>query len=77
MILHKKERSRSFFFLFQLALVSSFLCVISIISCAADDSSALLNDLKAGRYDFFLKADKGAYRTVKKMGDVLMRPLFS
>ena len=68
MILHKKERSRSFFFLFQPALVSSFLCLVSIISCAADDSSALLNDLKAGRYDFFLKSGNAAYRTVKKMG---------
>ena len=68
MISYKKERSRSFLFSFQLYLISLFLCLVSVISCAADDSPALLNDLKAGRYDFFLRADNAAYRKIKKMG---------
>lgn len=45
-----------------------FLCLIVLSSCAADNSAALLHDLKNGRYDFFLQADNAAYRSIKKMG---------
>ncbi len=68
MMSHKKERLRSFLFSFQHSFILLFLCLVSIISCAADDSGALLSDLKAGRYDFFLRADNAAYRKIKKMG---------
>ena len=45
-----------------------FLCLITISSCAADNTAALLHDLKTGHYDFFLQADNAAYRSIKKMG---------
>ena len=46
----------------------SLLFTISIVSCSADNSAARLKELKAGRYDFFLKADNATYRSIKGMG---------
>ena len=54
--------------LFHIAFSFLFLCLILVSSCAADNSAALLHDLKAGHYDFFLQADTSAYRSIKKMG---------
>ena len=55
-------------FPFRLSLFSLFLFVTSVAACAADKGAVLLKDLKAGSYDFFLKADNAAYRSVKMMG---------
>ena len=55
-------------FPFRLSLFSLFLFVTSVAACAADKGAVLLKDLKAGNYDFFLKADNAAYRSVKMMG---------
>ena len=55
-------------FPFRLSLFSLFLFVTSVAACAADKGTVLLKDLKAGNYDFFLKADNAAYRSVKMMG---------
>lgn len=54
--------------LFHIVFSCVFLSIISPVSCAADNSAALLHELKAGHYDFFLKADNAAYRSIKKMG---------
>ena len=67
----KQERfSRSCLplFPFRLSLFSLFLFITSVAACAADKGAVLLKDLKAGHYDFFLKADNAAYRSVKMMG---------
>lgn len=45
-----------------------FLCIGAFFSCVTGDPALLLEELKAGKYDFFLRADKTAYRSVKKMG---------
>ena len=55
-------------FPFRLSLFSLFLFVTFVAACAADKGAVLLKDLKAGNYDFFLKADNAAYRSVKMMG---------
>lgn len=55
-------------FPFRLSLFSLFLFITSVAACAADKGAVLLKDLKAGHYDFFLKADNAAYRSVKMMG---------
>ena len=55
-------------FPFRLSLFSLFLFITSVAACAADKGAVLLKDLKAGNYDFFLKADNAAYRSVKMMG---------
>ena len=55
-------------FPFRLSLFSLFLFVTFVAACAADKGAVLLTDLKAGNYDFFLKADNAAYRSVKMMG---------
>ena len=55
-------------FPFRLSLFFLFLFVTSVAACAADKGAVLLKDLKAGNYDFFLKADNAAYRSVKMMG---------
>ena len=55
-------------FPFRLSLFSLFLFITSVVACAADKGAILLKDLKAGNYDFFLKADNAAYRSVKMMG---------
>ena len=55
-------------FPFRLSLFSLFLFITSVAACAADKGAILLKDLKAGNYDFFLKADNAAYRSVKMMG---------
>ena len=44
------------------------LFIVFVASCAADNSAMLLKDLKTGSYDFFLKTDNTASRSVKKMG---------
>ena len=71
-ILHYKQerfpRSCVPLFPFRLSLFSLFLFVTSVAACAADKGAVLLKDLKAGNYDFFLKADNVAYRSVKMMG---------
>lgn len=55
-------------FPFRLSLFSLFLFITSVAACAADKGAVLLKDLKAGNYDFFLKADNATYRSVKMMG---------
>ena len=55
-------------FPFRFSLFSLFLFVTFVVACAADKGAVLLKDLKAGNYDFFLKADNAAYRSVKMMG---------
>ena len=55
-------------FPFRLSLFSLFLFITSVAACAADKGAVLLKNLKAGNYDFFLKADNAAYRSVKMMG---------
>ena len=55
-------------FPFRLSLFSLFLFITSVAACAADKGAVLLKNLKAGHYDFFLKADNAAYRSVKMMG---------
>ena len=55
-------------FPFRLSLFSLLLFITSVAACAADKGAVLLKDLKAGNYDFFLKADNAAYRSVKMMG---------
>ena len=68
---YKQERplrSCLLFFSFRLSLFCVFLFAGSTASCAADRGAALLKDLKAGNYDFFLKADNTAYRSIKMMG---------
>ena len=55
-------------FPFRLSLFSLFLFITSVAACAADKGAILLKDLKAGNYDFFLKADNAAYRSIKMMG---------
>ena len=72
-ILHGKQEQflRScllFFFQIRLPFFCLFLFIGSITACAADRSAGLLTDLKAGNYEFFLKADNAAYRSVKMMG---------
>jgi len=57
-----------FFFQIRLSFFCLFLFIGSITACAADRSAGLLTDLKAGNYEFFLKADNAAYRSVKMMG---------
>ena len=52
----------------RLSLFYLLLFVTSVAACAADRGAALLKDLKAENYDFFLKADNAAYRSVKMMG---------
>ena len=44
------------------------LFIISVASCAADNSAVLLQDLKKGNYTYFLQTDNAAYRSIKKMG---------
>lgn len=71
MLFDKQERSmRSCLrlFPFRFSLLCLFLFAGSTAACAADSDAALLKDLKAGNYDFFLKADNAAYRSVKMMG---------
>lgn len=71
MLFDKQERStRSCLrlFPFRFSLLCLFLFAGSTAACAADRDAALLKDLKAGNYDFFLKADNAAYRSVKMMG---------
>ncbi len=55
-------------FPFRLSLFSLFLFITSVAACAADKGAVLLKDLNAGHYDFVLKADNAAYRSVKMMG---------
>ena len=55
-------------FPFRLSLFSLFLFITSVAACAADKGAVLLKNLRAGNYDFFLKADNAAYRSVKMMG---------
>ena len=55
-------------FPFRLSLFSLCLFITSVAACAADKGAVLLKNLKAGNYDFFLKADNAAYRSVKMMG---------
>ena len=55
-------------FPFRLSLFSLFLFITSVAACAADKGAVLLKDLKAESYNFFLKADNAAYRSVKMMG---------
>lgn len=68
----KQERfSRScllLFFRLRLSFFCLFLFTGSVTVCAVDRSAALLKDLKAGNYDFFLQADNKAYRSIKMMG---------
>ena len=61
-------RSCLLFFPFRFSLFCLFLFVGSVAACAADRSAVLLKDLKAGNYDFFLKANNAAYRSIKMMG---------
>lgn len=56
------------FFQLRIPFFCLFLFIGSVTACAADRSAALLKDLKAGNYSFFLKADKAAYRSIKMMG---------
>lgn len=56
------------FFQLRIPFFCLFLFIGSVTACAADRSAALLKDLKAGNYGFFLKADKAAYRSIKMMG---------
>ena len=68
----KQERSlRSCLLLFlqlRFFLFCLFILTGSVGACAADKSAVLLRDLKAGNYEFFLKADNAAYRSIKMMG---------
>lgn len=48
-----------------------FLLVLSfftVSSCNAENTVRLFDDLQAGRYDFFLQANKSVYRSVERMG---------
>ncbi|WP_252722362.1 flagellar assembly lytic transglycosylase [Treponema medium] len=56
------------FFRLRLSFFCLFLFTGSVTVCAVDRSAALLKDLKAGNYDFFLQADNKAYRSIKMMG---------
>ncbi len=71
-ILHDKQerfpRSCLSFFLFRISFFALLFFVASVVACAADKGAVLLKDLKAGNYDFFLKADNVTYRSVKMMG---------
>lgn len=67
------RKNKSLFFripfsFFHVFLFPLFLCTGAFFSCAAGNPALLLEELKAGKYDFFLRADNAAYRSVKKMG---------
>ncbi len=52
-------------------LVVLFLTIFSfftVASCSSENTARLFDDLKSGRYDYFLETKKSVYRNVEKMG---------